>query len=40
VHVLKDQATTDSGKPRPQVATAVLGAVVLVAGLVYLRRRR
>lgn len=40
VHELKDRATTDTGKPRPQVAAAVLGAVVLVAGLVYLRRRR
>jgi LPXTG-motif cell wall-anchored protein len=40
VHELKDQATTDTGKPRPQVAAAALGVLALVAGLVYLRRRR
>jgi Protein of unknown function (DUF3618) len=34
----KDQATTDSGKPRPEVVAGVLGAVLLVAGLIGWRR--
>jgi hypothetical protein len=34
----KDQATTASGKPRPEVVAGVVGAVLLVAGLVRWRR--
>ena len=34
----KDQATTDSGKPRPEVIAGVVGAVLLVAGLIRWRR--
>jgi malate synthase len=30
----KDRATTDTGKPRPEVVAAVVGAVLLAAGLV------
>jgi hypothetical protein len=40
VHELKDQATTADGKPRPQVAAVAAGVVLVVAALVYLRRRR
>ena len=36
---VKDSATTDDGKPRPELIGAVVAAVVLVAGLVWLRRR-
>ncbi len=32
-------ATTDTGTPRPEVVGAVVAAVALVAGLVWLRRR-
>ena len=35
---VKDRATTDSGKPRPEVVAGVVGAVLLVAGLVRWRR--
>jgi hypothetical protein len=34
----KDQATTDSGKPRPELVAGAVGAVLLVAGLVWWRR--
>ena len=34
----KDQATTDSGKPRPEVIAGVAGAVLLAAGLIWWRR--
>jgi len=34
----KDQATTDSGKPRPEVIAGVVGAVLLAAGLIWWRR--
>jgi len=36
---LKASVTTDSGKPSPAVVAGVVGAVVLVAGLVWWRRR-
>jgi hypothetical protein len=39
VHQLHDRATTDSGKPRPQLIGAAAGAVVLVGLLVWWRRR-
>ena len=35
----KDSATTDTGKPRPEVVGATVAALVLVAGLVWWRRR-
>ena len=35
----KDKATTDSGKPRPEVVAGALGVAVLLFGLVWLRRR-
>jgi hypothetical protein len=35
---VKDQATTDSGKPRPEVIAGVAGAVLLAAGLIWWRR--
>jgi hypothetical protein len=34
----KDAATTDSGKPRPEVVAGAVGAVLLAAGLVRWRR--
>lgn len=37
---LKDRATTDSGKPRPDLTGAVIGVVVVVVALVVWRRRR
>ncbi len=36
---LKQRATTDSGKPRPELAAAAVAAVALV-GVVLWRRRR
>jgi MYXO-CTERM domain-containing protein len=36
---LKDRATTDDGKPRPELIAAAAGAVVLVGLLVWWRRR-
>jgi hypothetical protein len=36
---MKDRATTDSGRPRPELLAAVGGTVVLVALLVWWRRR-
>ena len=35
----KDQATTADGKPRPELIAGAVGVVVLVAGLIWLRRR-
>ena len=35
---VKDQATTDTGKPRPEVVAGVVGAVLLIAGLVWWRK--
>ena len=35
---VKDHATTDAGRPRPELVAGVLGAVLLVAGLVWWRR--
>lgn len=37
---MRDRATTDTGKPRPEVLGAVAGAVGLVVLLAVLRRRR
>lgn len=34
----KDRATTDSGKPRPEVLAGAIGAMLLVAGLVWWRK--
>lgn len=34
----KDSATTDSGKPRPEVVAGAVGALLLAAGLVRWRR--
>ena len=36
---VKDSATTDTGKPRPEVLGATVAALLLVAGLVWWRRR-
>jgi len=36
---LKETATTDSGRPRSEVLVGAVGAVALVAGLVWWRRR-
>jgi hypothetical protein len=36
---LRDSVTTDSGKPRPEVVAAVVSFVVVVAVLVWWRRR-
>ena len=35
----RDQATTADGKPRPELVAGAVGAVLLVAGLIWLRRR-
>ena len=35
---MKEQATTETGRPRPEVVAAVVGAVLLVAGLVWWRK--
>lgn len=35
----KDQATTDSGKPRPEVIAGAAGAVSLIVGLIWWRKR-
>ena len=35
---LRAQATTDSGKPRPEVIAGAVGVVLLVVGLVWWRR--
>jgi hypothetical protein len=35
---VKDRATTDTGKPRPELAVAILAATAAVAGLVIWRR--
>ena len=35
---VKDHTTTDTGRPRPELVAGVLGAVLLVAGLVWWRR--
>jgi hypothetical protein len=37
---LKDRATTDTGKPRPEVAAVAAAAIVGVVGLVVWRLRR
>jgi hypothetical protein len=36
---LQDRATTDSGKPRPEVVAGAVALVAVVAGLVWWRRR-
>jgi hypothetical protein len=36
---LQDRATTDSGKPRPELVAGAVALVALVAGLVWWRRR-
>jgi MYXO-CTERM domain-containing protein len=36
---VKDSATTSDGKPRPEVIAVAVAALVVVAGLVWLRRR-
>lgn len=35
----KDQATTDDGKPRPELIAGAVGVVLLLTGLVWWRRR-
>jgi len=37
---LRDRATTDTGKPRPELAALTVAAVAGVVGLVVWRRRR
>ncbi|GAA1932097.1 DUF3618 domain-containing protein [Nocardioides marmoribigeumensis] len=37
---VKDRATTDSGKPRPELVAGAVAAVVVVAGLWWWRHRR
>ena len=37
---LRDRATTDTGKPRPEVAAVAVAAVVGLVGLVVWRQRR
>jgi hypothetical protein len=39
VEDLKDRATTDDGKPRPELIGAAAGAVLLIGLLVWWRRR-
>ena len=34
----RDRATTDSGRPRPEVVVGAVGVVLLVAGLLWRRR--
>jgi Protein of unknown function (DUF3618) len=36
---IKDRATTEAGKPRPELLVGVAGAVVLLGLLVWWRRR-
>jgi Protein of unknown function (DUF3618) len=36
--LVKDRATTDDGKPRPELLAAVVGTVVLVGLMVWWRR--
>ena len=36
---LKDRATTDDGKPRPELVAATVGVVALLGLLVWWRRR-
>jgi hypothetical protein len=36
---VKDRATTDAGKPRPELIAGAVGVVLLVAGLFWWRRR-
>jgi hypothetical protein len=36
---LKDRATTDAGKPRPELVAATVGVVALLGLLVWWRRR-
>lgn len=36
---IQDRATTDSGKPRPEVIAGAVALVALVAGVVWWRRR-
>jgi hypothetical protein len=38
VALVKDRATTDTGKPRPELSVAILAATAAVAGLVIWRR--
>jgi MYXO-CTERM domain-containing protein len=40
VNELKDRATTDSGKPRPDIAVVAVLTVVALAGLAVWRARR
>lgn len=35
----KDQATTDTGKPRPELVSGAAGAVLVLAGLIWWRKR-
>ena len=35
---VKEQATTDSGKPRPEIVAGAVGVVLLIAGLIWWRR--
>ena len=35
---VKDQATTASGKPRPELVAGAVGVVLLIAGLIWWRR--
>lgn len=40
VRHLKDRATTSSGRPRTDLAVAAVAAVMVLTGLVLIRRRR